>query len=65
MPRTYIEVDFKNDGSGRRYTYHVDDDVSIGDEVEVETRAGSLLSLRVLNVLQEAPSFPTKSAVKV
>lgn len=65
MTRTFIELSFSSDPNSRRYTYHTDDSVGIGDLMEVNTPNGTLLQLPVLAILDEAPPFPTKPASKV
>lgn len=60
--RKFIKLAYPN---GKTYTYHVDDDVSIGDFCQIQTNQGAILDLEVMELLEETPSFETKLAIKV
>lgn len=60
--RKFIKLRYPN---GREYTYHTDDDVSIGDFCTVLTPQGVSLDLEITEIADAQPSFPTKLATKV
>lgn len=59
--RKYIKLRYPN---GREYTYHTDGDAAPGDFFQVQTNQGASLELEVTEVSTQAPSFPTKLAIK-
>ena len=60
--RKFVKLAYPN---GRTYTYHTDDDITVGDFCQIQTNQGAILDLEVTEVVADAPSFPTKLAVKV
>ena len=63
-PRRYVKAKFPN--SARAYTYHLDspEPLEAGDQVQVETTQGAIVTCDVLEVSTAQPSFATKPCRK-
>lgn len=60
MNRQYLACAFTE--GGRTYTYHYDgeDQIEVGDHAIVDSRDGGEAKVVVVEIVSEAPPFPTK-----